>query len=73
MLISEPRFVQIADAIENGVRIELGTTTYDDSLLRAYHETELIAECKGSYTDLEEVLTELDNVLYDWNAANHSD
>lgn len=73
MLISEPTFVQIADAIENGVRIELGTTAHDNSLARAYHETELIAECKGSYTDLNEVLTELDNLLYDWNAAIQAD
>jgi len=73
MLISEPTFVQIADAIENGVRIELGTTAHDHSIARAYHETELIAECKGTYTDLTEVLTELDNLLYDWNAAIQSD
>ncbi|WP_300666742.1 hypothetical protein [Desulfoluna sp.] len=72
MLISEPKFVQVAEAIVNGVRIELGTTAHDDSLVRAYHQNELIAECKGSYADLDEVFTELDNLLYDWNEVRTS-
>lgn len=73
MLISEHTFIQIATAIENGARIELGTTAFDDSIARAYHESDLIAECNGAYDDLTELFTELDNQLYEWNEANVAD
>ncbi|BCS95911.1 hypothetical protein DSLASN_15430 [Desulfoluna limicola] len=70
MLISEHKFTQIATAMESGARIELGATPYDDSLVRAYHDTDLIAECKGTYADLDEALSEMDDLLQGWNDDN---
>lgn len=69
MLISEHKFTQIATAIENGVRIELGGVPHDNSLVRAYQNEDLIASCSGTYDDLEEVFTEMDALLFDWNEA----
>ncbi len=70
MLISEHKFTQIATAMESGARIELGATPYDDSLVRAYSDTDLIAECKGTYADLDEALMEMDDLLQQWNDDN---
>ena len=72
MLISEHTFTEVATAIENGVRIELGWTTYDDSLLRAYQNEDLIACCSGSYEDLEEAFLEMNAMLHEWNEAQLS-
>ena len=70
MFISEYKFTQIATAMENGARIELGATDYDDSMVRAYQESDLIAECKGDYNDLDEALQEMDDRLQEWNDDN---
>ncbi len=70
MFISEYKFTQIAAAMENGARIELGATDYDDSVVRAYQESDLIAECTGDYTDLDEALQEMDDRLQEWNDDN---
>ncbi|MCG8471196.1 MAG: hypothetical protein MI742_05005 [Desulfobacterales bacterium] len=69
MLISEHKFTQIATAIENGARIELGSSVHDDSLLRVYQDSDLIASCSGPYEDLDELFTEMDALLFEWNEA----
>lgn len=70
MFVSEYKFIQIATALENGARIEIGPTPYDDSMIRAYQDADIIAECTGTYADLEEALLEMEDLLQEWNDEN---